>query len=79
MFRARPFFLHALGTGLVSVAKTGMGSSAALVTSLTGALLHFFGLVRLPGLGEDDSLYIPSRGVGHRPSHEESCVAQCPG
>lgn len=30
------------------MAKTGMGSSAALVSSLVGALLSFFGAVQLP-------------------------------
>lgn len=30
------------------VAKTGMGSSAALTSSLVGALLSFFGAVHLP-------------------------------
>lgn len=34
--------------GTVMVAKTGMGSSAALVASLVGALLSFFGAARLP-------------------------------
>lgn len=34
-------------TGKVSVAKTGMGSSAALTTSLVGALLEWFGVVSL--------------------------------
>ncbi|CAM9794975.1 unnamed protein product [Ectocarpus sp. 6 AP-2014] len=34
--------------GAVVVAKTGMGSSAALVSSLVGALLSFFGAARLP-------------------------------
>jgi hypothetical protein len=36
---------------VVLVAKTGMGSSAALITSLVGALLQFFGVVALPGAG----------------------------
>jgi len=35
-------------TGELIVNKTGMGSSAALVTSLVGALLRFFGVVSLP-------------------------------
>jgi len=34
--------------GEMKVHKTGMGSSAALVTSLVGALLRFFGVVALP-------------------------------
>jgi len=36
-------------TGELFVAKTGMGSSAALTTSLVGGLLKFFGCVRLNG------------------------------
>lgn len=42
--RAVPRFNHA-GTGLDKVHKTGLGSSAALVTSLIAALLVHFGLV----------------------------------
>ena len=34
--------------GEVVVNKTGMGSSAALVTSIVGALLQFFGIISLP-------------------------------
>lgn len=45
------FLIHVLwatdAEGRVLVAKTGLGSSAALVTSLLGALLQFFGVVRL--------------------------------
>jgi phosphomevalonate kinase len=33
--------------GKVLVAKTGMGSSAAMTTALVGAILHFFGVVNL--------------------------------
>lgn len=36
-----------LPDGSVKIAKTGMGSSAALTTSLVAALLHFFGVVKL--------------------------------
>ncbi|KAL7529647.1 hypothetical protein ACHAXR_003071 [Thalassiosira sp. AJA248-18] len=35
-------------TGELVVNKTGMGSSAALVTSIVGALLRFFGIICLP-------------------------------
>ncbi len=38
------------GSGGVVVNKTGLGSSAALVTSLSAATLAFFGAVSLPGL-----------------------------
>jgi phosphomevalonate kinase len=40
-------FLHAVN-GEVVVAKTGMGSSAALITSLVGCLLSTFNVVKLP-------------------------------
>ncbi|KAL7463715.1 hypothetical protein ACHAXS_004069 [Conticribra weissflogii] len=42
-------------SGHVVVHKTGLGSSAALVTSLVGALLTFFGVISLPEVmdGED--------------------------
>lgn len=39
---------HDTADGAVIVAKTGMGSSAALVSSLVGAILSFFGAARLP-------------------------------
>lgn len=35
------------------VAKTGMGSSAALISSLVGALLTFFGASRLPCMDDE--------------------------
>ena len=35
-------------TGAAIVAKTGMGSSAAMVTSLTAAVLLAFGAITLP-------------------------------
>jgi len=37
--------------GTLQVAKTGMGSSAALTTSLVGSLLHFYGAVDLSPTG----------------------------
>lgn len=42
-------------TGKVEVAKTGMGSSAALTTSLVGALLQWFGVIALPTEQQADS------------------------
>ena len=36
-------------------AKTGLGSSATLVTSLLGALLHTFGAINLPAQGDVDN------------------------
>jgi phosphomevalonate kinase len=43
-----------LPSGKVKVSKTGMGSSAALTTSLVAALLHFFGLVKLDKQKSDE-------------------------
>lgn len=44
-----PLTIHLgfIGDGEVIIQKTGLGSSAALVTSLVGALLQFFGVVDL--------------------------------
>lgn len=35
--------------GIITIAKTGMGSSAALTTSLVAAMLSFLGIIRLSG------------------------------
>ncbi|CAM9091981.1 unnamed protein product [Ascophyllum nodosum] len=52
--------------GAVMVAKTGMGSSAALTSSLVGALLYFFGAVHLPcvddGPLEEEQTQAPANG-----------------
>ena len=45
-------------TGKVIVNKTGMGSSAALVTSIVGALLQFFGAIDLQGEKNEEGLRI---------------------
>ena len=63
-------------------AKTGLGSSAALVSSLVGALLHHFGLVRLAPL--DRSSPAPAAGSQaekdlayvHNLSQITHCLAQ---
>ncbi|CAN0274868.1 unnamed protein product, partial [Discosporangium mesarthrocarpum] len=54
--------------GSVTVAKTGMGSSAALISSLTGAMLSFFDAVTLP---REET---PPEGVEH-PSPEDPRAA----
>jgi phosphomevalonate kinase len=52
------------------VSKTGMGSSAALVTSLSGALLSALGAVRLPRRASsttaagDSTSHGPVGGIG---------------
>ena len=58
-------------SGQVVVNKTGMGSSAALTTSLVGALLQWFGVIRL-GLrkGDDD------RRIVHNLAQLAHAVAQ---
>jgi len=59
-------------TGKMEVAKTGMGSSAALTTSLVGALLQWFNVVHL----EDDSLKIESKRIIHNVSQLAHAIAQ---
>ena len=58
-------------SGQVVVNKTGMGSSAALTTSLVGALLQWFGVVRL-GLRKNDS----DRRIVHNLAQLAHAVAQ---
>ena len=57
-------------TGEVVVNKTGMGSSAALVASLVGALLLFFGIISLPS-STDDDLLTNSNGHSHKLNNVE--------
>lgn len=71
-------------TGEVIVNKTGMGSSAALVTSIVGALLRFFGVISLPGMdGEGDGLNNETNGDGGREdeglriAHNLSQICHC--
>ena len=59
------------GNGVVEVNKTGMGSSAALTTSLVGALLQWFGVVRLGQRKGDDD-----RRLVHNLSQLAHAVAQ---
>lgn len=62
--------------GTVVVAKTGMGSSAALTSSLVGGLLSFFGAVHLPcvdgSLFKEESTETPRNGS--KPDGITSCV-----
>ncbi|KAL3808188.1 hypothetical protein ACHAXA_009543 [Cyclostephanos tholiformis] len=74
-------------TGDLIVNKTGMGSSAALVASLVGALLQFFGVVSLParvdmedgGGGDetDGSCVDMVRRDGLRIAHNLSQICHC--
>lgn len=63
--------------GTVVVAKTGMGSSAALTSSLVGGLLSFFGAVNLPCV--DGSLL--KEGSTETPSNDSKPdeITSCPG
>lgn len=72
--------------GSLVVAKTGMGSSAALVSSLVGAILSFFGAARLPcfddipdqtsSLEEDVPGVEESLDLTHNLAQACHCVAQ---
>ncbi|CAN0273417.1 unnamed protein product, partial [Hapterophycus canaliculatus] len=65
--------------GTVMVAKTGMGSSAALVSSLVGALLSFFGAARLPCFDDNldrESAGAPTLDLTHNLAQACHCVAQ---
>ena len=59
--------------GKVIVNKTGMGSSAALVTSIVGALLQFFGAASLLMIDEDHG----SNGEGLRIAHNLAQICHC--
>lgn len=74
-------------TGELVVNKTGMGSSAALVTSIVGALLRFFGVIHLPntadGVGDDSEVANETNGgrreekEGLRIAHNLSQICHC--
>ena len=69
-------------TGEVIVNKTGMGSSAALVTSIVGALLQFFGVVSLPSYMEDTSIdevnnTVREEDEGLKIAHNLSQICHC--
>jgi len=57
-------------TGKVVVNKTGMGSSAALVASLVGAILLFFGIISLPS-SSDNYPITNSNGNSHKLNNVE--------
>ena len=67
--RQIPPFVHT-GVSISDVHKTGLGSSAALVTSLVGALLVH--LQAIFNLSDDDT----SRRIVHAASQAAHCIAQ---
>ncbi|KAI8546979.1 hypothetical protein RHMOL_Rhmol07G0161100 [Rhododendron molle] len=61
------------------VAKTGLGSSAAMTTAVTAALLHYFTVVNLPSLSEDQHHEKESTAdidVVHEIAQTAHCIAQ---
>ncbi|KAL7479030.1 hypothetical protein ACHAW6_004776 [Cyclotella cf. meneghiniana] len=68
-------------TGKVAVNKTGLGSSAALVTSLVGGLLEFFRVVSLPHMRNHSTTIVNGedgkKSEGLRISHNLAQVCHC--
>jgi len=64
--------------GKVIVNKTGMGSSAALVTSIVGALLQFFGASSLPMIDQQVTVGQENHhGEGLRIAHNLAQICHC--
>ena len=64
------------GTGKLVVNKTGMGSSAALVTSLVGALLTFFGAISISEPTGDGVKQHEGLRLAHNLAQISHCYAQ---
>lgn len=64
-------------TGKVIVNKTGMGSSAALVTSIVGSLLRFFNAATLPTMDGGGDHGKQDEGEGLRIAHNLSQICHC--
>lgn len=59
------------------VAKTGLGSSAAMTTAVVAALLHYFGVVRLPSSKDfQDRKDTEDLDVVHKIAQTAHCIAQ---
>lgn len=61
------------------VAKTGLGSSAAMTTSVVAALLHYFGVVKLPSSSEclvEQETSESNIDIVHAIAQAAHCVAQ---
>lgn len=69
-----PAFAHT-GTSLADVHKTGLGSSAALITSLVAALLVHFGAVT-PSALDSSSTESDGHALIHNTSQFIHCLAQ---
>ena len=66
-------------SGSNTVNKTGMGSSAALVTSVVGGLLQFFGVVSLPSTSEaskEETNYSDRLRISHNLAQICHCYSQ---
>jgi len=65
--------------GMVIVNKTGMGSSAALVTSIVGALLQFFGASSLPMIDGEmtETVGQENQEEGLRIAHNLAQICHC--
>ncbi|KAJ1912719.1 phosphomevalonate kinase [Mycoemilia scoparia] len=72
-----PKFCHTKCT-LTNVNKTGLGSSAAMVTSLVGSLLHHFGVVgNLSSQSDSDKAKVEAdKALIHNISQYAHCLAQ---
>jgi phosphomevalonate kinase len=70
----RPF--NATGVTLAEVHKTGLGSSAALITSLTSALLVHLSVIPPSALLSSDDSIAPGRRLAHNLAQFVHCVAQ---
>ncbi|XVF52059.1 hypothetical protein PTKIN_Ptkin04bG0234400 [Pterospermum kingtungense] len=55
------------------VAKTGLGSSAAMTTAVVAALLHYLGVVNLSSISDKDSMDLD---VVHMIAQSAHCIAQ---
>jgi phosphomevalonate kinase len=69
------------GTGEIckpEVAKTGLGSSAAMTASVVAALLHYLGAVNLSCLGQSSSDSATERDLDlvHAIAQSAHCIAQ---
>ncbi|KAL0564316.1 phosphomevalonate kinase [Marasmius crinis-equi] len=67
-----PPFSPQKGVSLANVHKTGLGSSAALITSLVSAVLVYFGVIPPEGLHNDEE----KRHLAHNVSQFIHCLAQ---